>query len=272
MRLRSVVVTAPDPDDPGVAGRGRVQSVDRALRLLRAVSDAAPDGATLSELAAACELNKATAWRLLGSLADRGMVDRDPTTQRFLVGFDLLRMASSAGYDGLVRRSQPILDRVCALTGETSDVAVVRPGGVAFVAEAVPPTVLAVSWLGREIPMHASSAGRAVLAWLPEDEARARLHAPLDAYTAVTLRDVDALVGEFAHIREVGYAACAGEMEPTLNGVSAPVFRTGDPGPYAVLNIWGSSDRVPVDRFPELGGIAASAARELSAGLARTRS
>lgn len=216
-----------------------------------------------------CGLNKATAWRLLGSLADRGMVDRDPSNQRFLIGFDLLRMASSAGYDGLVRRSQPILDRVCAATGETTDVAVVRPGGVAFVAEAVPPTVLAVSWLGREIPMHASSAGRAVLAWLPEGEARARLHAPLDAYTPVTVHDVDALVAEFAQVRKDGYAACAGEMEPTLNGVSAPVFRPGDQRPYAVMNIWGPTQRVPVSRFDELGGIAAEAARELSAELAR---
>jgi IclR family acetate operon transcriptional repressor len=52
------------PDDR----TGRVQSIDRAAALLRAVAQAGPDGAPVAVLAAATGLNRATAWRLLATL------------------------------------------------------------------------------------------------------------------------------------------------------------------------------------------------------------
>ena len=62
-------------------GRGgdrtpRVQSVDRAMLLLRAVADAAPEDSTAARLAEACGLNRATAWRLLQTLEAHAVVLR----------------------------------------------------------------------------------------------------------------------------------------------------------------------------------------------------
>jgi len=65
--------------------------------------------------------------------------------------------------------------------------------------------------------------------------------------------------------RARGYGTCAGELESALYGVSAPVLdRTGRP--LAVLSIWGPKDRVPEQRFAELGPIAVAAAREVGCG------
>jgi DNA-binding IclR family transcriptional regulator len=242
---------------------GRVQSVDRALKLLELVSSAAPRGETVAALAARSDLNRATAWRLLGTLEAHGLVERDPSTNRYKLGFALIRMSAAAGYDGLVRRTRPILERVSAQTGETADLAVAGLQGVTYVGEVAPPSVLAVSWLAREVPLHATSTGKAFLAWLPPDEAMGLLERPMRGFTDTTVTDPDALLDQLAETRARGYAECAGELEPTLYGVSAPVLNPSDGRPLAVFSIWGPVDRVPVSRFAELGPVAIEAAAEV---------
>ena len=71
------------------------------MALLEAVADGSVEGEPVAVLAARCALNRATAWRLLGTLEARGLVDRDPATQRYTVGFAVSRLAASAGVDGL---------------------------------------------------------------------------------------------------------------------------------------------------------------------------
>lgn len=243
---------------------GRVQSVDRALRLLDGVALAAPSGATVAALAEQSGINRATAWRLLSTLEANGLVERDPSTNRYKIGLALIRMSAAAGYDGLVRRTRPILERVSGQTGETADLAAVGLHGVTYVGEVTPPSVMAVSWLAREVPLHATSTGKAFLAWLPPDEVLAMLESPLCGYTDTTITDLDLLLGELVKTRARGYAECAGELEQTLYGVSAPVLGGVDDRPLAIFSIWGPVDRVPVSRFADLGSIAISAAAEVA--------
>jgi DNA-binding IclR family transcriptional regulator len=268
--LRATMVAMGDsPDGDGVtparAQTGRVQSVDRALNLLDAVASASSRGETAAELAAKCDINRATAWRLLVTLEDHGLVERDPTTNRYKVGLALIRMSAAAGYDGLVRRTRPILERVSEQTGETASLATAGLHGVTYIGEVAPRSVLAVSWLAREVPLHATSTGRAFLAWLPQDEAIGMLEQPLPGFTDTTVTDLDLLLEELTKTRARGYAECAGEFEATLYGVSAPVLDESDARPLAVFSIWGPVNRVPVTRFAELGSIAVEAAAEIRA-------
>jgi DNA-binding IclR family transcriptional regulator len=263
-----VLVTSP-PDvgrlADAAAQSGRVQSVDRALKLLAGAAAAAPRGETAAVLASQCDINRATAWRLLGTLEAHGLVERDPSTNRYKIGLALIRMSAAGGYDGLVRRTRPILERVSAETGETADLAVVGLHGVTYVGEVAPPSVMAINWLAREVPLHATSTGKAFLAWLPPDEAMGLLERPLRGFTDTTVTDLDVLLAELAATRARGYAECAGELEPTLYGVSAPVLNATDGKPLAVFSIWGPVDRVPVSRFPKLGPVAIQAATEVRA-------
>jgi DNA-binding IclR family transcriptional regulator len=264
-----VPVSTPDGGETAVeaAPSGLVQSVDRALKLLEVVAAAAPRGETVAVLAARAEINRATAWRLLGTLEAHRLVERDPATNHYTLGFSLIRMSAAAGYDGLVRRTRPILERVSEQTGETADLAVAGRHGVTYVAEVAPPSFMAIKWVAREVPLHATSTGKAFLAWLPPDEARSLLDDPLPAFTDTTVTDTDALLAELATTRARGYAECAGELEPTLYGVSAPVLNPTDGRPLAVFGIWGTVNRVPVGRFAELGPVAIAAAEEVGAGL-----
>jgi DNA-binding IclR family transcriptional regulator len=242
---------------------GRVQSLERAIALLHAIAESAEEGASVADLAARCGLNRATAWRLLATMERQFVVERDPLTNRYLIGFAIARMATSAGVDGLVRRGHGILSRISAQTGETAGLAVVRRLGLTYVDEVIPPAVISAKWLGRQVPLHATSTGKAVLAWLPEAEVEALLAGPLPSYTDTTITQRGRLRDELAATRQRGYGECVGEAEGGLFGVSAPVLDE-HARPFAVVSIWGPHDRVPQSRFPALGALAREAADDVA--------
>ena len=240
----------------------RVQSVDRAIDLLLAVATAGPATATVPALARACGLNRATAWRLLKTLQARGMVTVDESTGRYSIGLTAVELGNTAGPDALIAAARPVLERVCAETGETASLAMLGLGGLTYVDEVTPVAVLTASWLGRSVPLHATSTGKALLAFLPAEEVRRMLDGELPSYTGTTITDPRVLAEELAATRERGVGTCAGELESSLHGVSAPVLdRAGRP--LAVLSIWGPKERVSRDALGELGSIVVRAAREV---------
>ena len=152
-----------------------------------------------------------------------------------------------------------MLERTCAQTGETASLAVPGMGGLTYVDEVTPTAVLTASWLGRSVPLHATSTGKALLAFLPAEQVRRVLAGALTAFTDTTITDPRGAGRELAATRARGYGVCAGELESSLYGVSAPVLdRAGRP--LAVLSIWGPKDRVQEEPFAELGAVAVRAA------------
>src|SRR5918999_3560953 len=103
---------------------GRVQSVQRAAALLEAIADS-PEPQTAPDLAERCTLNRSTAWRILATLEDEGLVDRDPATNRYAVGPAATRLAAAAA-DALPRAARPHLEELSRATGETVSLAVPR--------------------------------------------------------------------------------------------------------------------------------------------------
>lgn len=240
----------------------RVQSVDRAVDLLLAVAAAQPEAATAPALARTCGLNRATAWRLLKTLQVRGLVSVDESTGRYSIGLTTMELGNAAGPETLIAAAHPILERLCEQTGETASLAVPGMGGLIYLDEVTPTAVLTASWLGRSVPLHATSTGKALLAFLPGPQVHRVLAGPLTRFTDTTITNPDTLAVELTATRRRGYGVCAGELESSLYGVSAPVLdRNGRP--LAVLSVWGPRDRVTPERFAELGDVAVRAAAEL---------
>lgn len=250
-------------NDHDPAASVRIQSVDRAVDLLLAVAAASPAAATAPALARVCGLNRATAWRLLKTLQGRGLVAVDESTGRYSIGLTAMELGSAAGPDALIAAARPVLERICKQTGETASLAVPGMGGLAYVDEVTPTAVLTASWLGRSVPLHATSTGKALLAFLPAEQVRRVLAGALPQFTDTTITEPDALAAELAATRARGYGVCAGELESSLYGVSAPVLDRNR-HPLAVLSIWGPQDRVKQEKFAELGLVAIRAAAEIS--------
>src|SRR6266508_3405564 len=102
-----------------VAGSSGVQSVARALGILEELAGST-DELGVTELGRRLGVHKATASRLLATLAEHGLVERNPVSDRYRLGFGLVRLAAvvSAGLD-LVRQARPVLEWLAPETGET---------------------------------------------------------------------------------------------------------------------------------------------------------
>ncbi|NUR06571.1 MAG: IclR family transcriptional regulator [Nocardioidaceae bacterium] len=259
---------SPDRNPTPSGSRGsrgsRVQSVDRAALLLRAVAAAEPDRTTAALLAETCGLNRATAWRLLTTLEEHHLVTCDRATGRWSVGPGLLEIAQSSEADTLAQTGHAALEELSLATGETAALAVVGIGGLTYVDEVAPSAIVAATWQGRTVPLHATSTGKAYLATLPDEEVDRLTRDGLRRYTDTTITDADELRAELAATRRRGYGTCRGEYDTAAWGVSAAVLdHLGRP--RAVLSIWGPQGRVAESRFPELGTLTAATAEALSA-------
>lgn len=258
--MSSSVTPPQDSDRPRAS---RVQSVDRAVVLLQAVAAASGRESTVAALARACGLNRATAWRILSTLASHAMVSQDRATGYWSVGHAVPDLARAVGIDELRAAAHPVLVGLSAQTGETADLALLRGGGLTYVDEVRPSAIVSAEWLGRTVPLHATSTGKALLAFSDPRERDRLLPAELTAHTATTITDRGVLATELDLTRGRGYATCHGELESHLHGVSAPVL---DPAgrPLAVVSIWGPDVRVTADRFPALGRLAVEAAQSVA--------
>lgn len=255
------VSTSSDGNAP--ARSARVQSVDRAVALLRAVAAANGSDATVTALAATCGLNRATAWRILTTLEAHGMVVADRETGRFRIGFGVVELAGAASVDALVRAAHPMLERVCLEAGETAALAVLDGQALKYVDEVAPTAIVAATWRGREVPLHATSTGKALLAFCDPADVGRMTGPKLERFTTTTITSRAKLRAELDLTRERGYGICRGEYESSAWGVSAPVLDSAR-RPVAILSIWGPANRVTDARFEALGELARDAAARIS--------
>jgi DNA-binding IclR family transcriptional regulator len=231
------------------------------MALLKSVA-ASTSPPTVLELARESGLSRSTAWRLLRALEHHGLVDRDPITQRYTVGYGAVSVASAATDDALVRRVRPLLEDLADRTGESVTLAVARRFNLVYVDQVDPPDVVAPSWLHKPLPLHATSGGKVFLAWLRRDERDAILPQDLPRYTARTITDREQLEREFDTVRRTGYALCIGEYQEFSSGTSAAVLNSRR-YPIAVIDIWGPAPRNPIKRLHEIGREAVKTADEI---------
>ena len=254
-------------------GSTRVQSVERAAALLRAVAAATGPSASATALAEVVGLNRTTTWRILTTLEQERLVACDTETGTYSLGFGLIDLAGQAG-DAMVRSARLVLQRLAGQTRETAALALVRGGVLTYVAEATADTVVAAGWQGRQVAVHATSTGKVLLAYSHPAELRVLLRLPrggrLPRYTPSTITSLTALEKELALIRDRGYAVCRGEFESTAWGVSAPVLDVAE-RPVAVVSVWGPSERLTESRFEVLGALAIAGASEIAGRKAPAR-
>jgi IclR family acetate operon transcriptional repressor len=197
--------------------RHSIQSVDRALYLLETIAEAGGE-ATLTDLANRTGLNISTCHHLLATLIQRGFATKVPGRRLYALGTRILYLGHACLQVDLPRRAQPYLEAVNQATGETVHLAALQGDAVVTLAvrEARHAVRVETGKIGRMEAPHATSMGKAILAWLPEDEMR-RIVAPgMKRYTENTITEFPALVESLRIVRRNGYAI---EREEYLPGV-----------------------------------------------------
>lgn len=241
----------------------RTQSLARAILLLQAVAEAS-SGSSASELARRTGLPRSTVTRTLHTLADFGLARE--AALGWVLGDELVRLARSADpHRRLVEVSSAAVAELRDTTGESASLAAPRPPADLEILLQLDPErhVGVASWVGVDVPLHASSAGKIVLAELGRDALEARLGpAPLEAFTKRTITDLDVLERELRRIRRQGWAEIDGELEEGLAAISTPV-RAADGTLAAIVGVSGPSFRLTRSRRREILAAVSAAAADI---------
>ena len=193
---------------------GPIQSVDRAVAILEIL---ARDGdAGVTEIAAELGVHKSTASRLLAALDRRELVAQDSARGRFRLGMGIVRLAGAVGRGlDVVRESRPVCQALAGQVGETVNIAVLSGRDALYLDQVAGPAALSPhNWAGQRIPLHATSDGKVLLAYLPAAQAEECLAAPpLPRFTEHTITDVTEFSRLLAEVRQRGYATAVDELE-----------------------------------------------------------
>jgi IclR family acetate operon transcriptional repressor len=250
-------------DDP-VRG-GTVQSVERALEVLEALA-AAGGAIGVTEVARRVGLPQGTTHRLLLTLAARGYARRE-ADRKYAVGVAALQLGGAA-YQELTTVAEQHLPLLVKLSGETSNLALLEGDQMVYVAQSPSPHTLRIfAEVGRRVPVHSTSVGKAVLAAMPPDRARAVMAGlRLDACTPRTASTLPELEARVEQAREDGFAVDDEEQELGVRcvGVALPRVR----GLHVAASVSGPSDRFTLERAREVGVRLPRAVAGLAAALA----
>jgi DNA-binding IclR family transcriptional regulator len=245
---------------------GTVQSIDRAISVLELLAREGEAGIT--EIAAELGVHKSTASRLVSSLESRDLVEQLGQRGKYAIGFGIVRLAGAAmNRLDLARLGNEACRSLAELLGETVNIAV-ADGGVAInISQAFGSAAVATrNWTGRRTPLHATSSGKVLLAYLPEHSRERVLRERLERYTPCTTVAPEDLRAELARVRRDGYAASFEELELGMHAVAVPIFGA-DGRVIAAMSASGPSYRLSRERVPQLVGPLTEAATELSAQL-----
>lgn len=195
------------PSPRGEGARHSIQSVDRAVFLLETIA-ALGGEASLTELAGRTGLNISTCHHLLATLIKRGLAAKVPGKRLYTLGTRILSLGHAFLKVDLPRRAQPYLEAVSRSTGETIYLAALRDGEMVTVAilDARHTTPQAAGQVGKVVLPHATSLGKAIMAWLPEEEIHRLLKGGMKRCTNNTITELPALVESLQAVRRDGYA------------------------------------------------------------------
>jgi DNA-binding IclR family transcriptional regulator len=239
--------------------------------------------ARVTDVAAEIAVHKSTAFRLLGALEERGLVEQDHDRGKYRLGFGIVRLAGavSARMD-LTRYGRPVCERLARETGETVNLAIAQ-AHYAVNVDQVPGAfaITAQNWVGRLTPLHATSSGKVLLAHMDTTRRADALGGPiprshigpalaktvraagLQRFTPATVTSRAKLDKQLAAARADGYATTVEEYEEGLNAIAAPV-RAHHGEVIAAVSISGPAYRFTPARMAEVASVVVTGGDEIS--------
>jgi IclR family KDG regulon transcriptional repressor len=230
-----------------------VRAVERALDILLCFNREEPTR-SLTQVAESVHMSKTTVHRLLTTLENKRFINRDKATGLYRLGLRFIEMASLVMRDvNLHRWAHPYLQQLSAEYGETVDLSILE-GSCVMYLEVIesPQRVKLAAAVGQRLPAFFTASGKALLAFLPEEQTRKILSENLLEHNAQSRLSLTEMIADLKKTADRGYAISEQEYEQDINAVAAPLF-DADHNPIASIAIVGPSFRLSKDRLPELG-------------------
>lgn len=240
-----------------------IQSLARGMRIIDMIANSRRS-LGVTELAAALEIDKSSASRLVKTLVQYDYLQPERGSRRYVLGKRLNQISWNLLNRMPVReKAKPYLYQLVEETGECAHTAVYSEGRALVIddVESELSGLRVVGGIGRRIPLHCTAVGKGLIASgdypLPEK---------LEARTSRTITDIDALKCHLEQVREQGFAFDDEENDEGIRCLAAPVVDYMGMT-IATIGISGPCLRVTDDRLDALAMTVKRAAASLSADL-----
>lgn len=251
----------------------RVNALLRGMQIMELLAAENTPWST-SDIARRLKVPKSTTSYLLRTLLDKGYVRRDAAGD-YRLTMRLVELSGQALRSlGLREAAQPVLRRLVAETETTAHLAVLDGAEAVYVERVPSPGFIQVNtWVGRRMPVHSTSVGKALAAYL-DDAALADLLAgrALERFTPKTIVSEARLRAELKKIREAGVSVDDEENTPGIRCVAAPIFSglgatMGGSAPVAAVSLTGPAQLTKGERLNFVIERVKWAARQISQSL-----
>ncbi|MBO0826651.1 MAG: IclR family transcriptional regulator [Streptosporangiales bacterium] len=240
------------------------QAIGRAFAVLHLFRDRGTELGVM-QIARELDLNLSTTHRIVRALVAEGYLAQNQDNERYYLGTSTLLLGRAAYRDFNLDVVHPVLERLAEHTGESVNLGVLE-GTSAIIVERIESTqpLRFTQPPGTRVKLHASSMGKALLAFDDELLTRLRNEQPtLERFTQKTYADASALRAELSRIRRRGWSTDDEEQMPGVRCVGAPICDASGHA-RAAIAVQAPAVRLPKKRFAELGPEVVGAAQQIA--------
>lgn len=241
--------------------------ISKVFRILEAIQGS-PSGLALKPLCDITGVHKSTAHRFLKHLESDGYLVRTEAGS-YLIGPKFSQFSARANHRVTLQElARPILWELWKSTVETVNLAVLDQGTVLYLDVMESPHEFRMaSRVGTRRSLHATALGKALAAFLPEDQKEQVLDmVQFQSLTPKTIMSLVQLRQELETVRKHGYAVDDEETTLGARCVSAPILGA-DGQIVAAVSVSGPVTRISPSQLPALAGAVMKAARAISTAL-----
>jgi DNA-binding IclR family transcriptional regulator len=237
----------------------------KGLNILEALGGY-PDGVGVSEVARKVGLPVSTVHRLLATLVDRGFVTFDPVRRQYFLGLKVFELSTRVTLaKGLSEVALPAMRRLAHTIGEAVSLAV-REGTELVYIEMVQgerSRIQISGSIGARGPLYATSQGKAILAFLPNEEREEIINKiSLEPRAPNTITDPAKLRKELEGTQKRGWAVADEENEEGIRAVGVPLMSARG-YPIAAMSVATPVFRVSQEDLERFAPLLQDAAREI---------
>lgn len=243
-----------------------MRSLQKALKILETMANLENQKVGITELSRYLNLPKSSIYEILSTFKRFRFVEQDEENKKYRLGLRLLELGNIVQSQLDIRKiAFPYLRKLNRETNETAYLVVLAEKRIVYVDCVESTARLRVHPLfGERVPLHCTSLGKAIMAFLPEDEIDRIIEEDgLVRFTPNTITDPHLLKKELKLIRERGYAIDNMEHEEGIRCVGAPI-RNCRGEVFAAISLSGPSQRLSFERIRKMAPLVMQAAKEIS--------
>lgn len=241
----------------------QIPALDKVVRICDFLSD--KNGATFSQIYQGVGIAKSSTSSLLNGMVAHGLLRQD--NDKYYLGLRLYEFGNKAveQYD-IKKIALPVLTALRDKTNLTCHLGVLQGSSPIYLTKLESPQAIIIrSWEGKRLSLHSSGLGKALMAWLSDEEVDALLpdDKVLTHFTDTTITDINALKSELAEIRLRGWAYDNEEDSQGVRCIAAPIFNTQGKV-IAAISVSGVAFQIPDDNREHLASVVREAGKQLS--------